>query len=420
MSLSSISRIFARKLFRPIPRTAPTTSATLLTSDKAIEEEMAPCYQPKLFYPVQIYEILNNRYQVAAKLGWGTSSTVWLAQDLNRWRWLPPKYVVVKVLRNDYTNEDATDTELRITKHVTESSPQHRGRCFVRTLLDSFDLSGPSGTHVCMVFEPLLEPLWLLQQRFQGNVIPSNVLKVVSKMIIEGLSFLHTECHIIHTDLKPDNTLMGLRDQAVLHTVAQDEAESPLPQKKLEDRTIYLSRNYFGVPAEGLGVPVITDLGLAVRGDERRFYDHLIQPDQYCAPEVILAGGWSYSADLWNLAALLWDLLEGRGPFDTAQTGMPTFSNERHLANMIALLGAPPLDVLKQGKKSSKYFDNEGRFKFPELIPKERGLANSLSHIEGDDKMLFLEFISKMLRWRPAERGTIESLRVDPWLPKLD
>ena len=31
---------------------------------------------------MRLYEVLNNRYQVSAKLGWGTSSTVWLARDL--------------------------------------------------------------------------------------------------------------------------------------------------------------------------------------------------------------------------------------------------------------------------------------------------------------------------------------------------
>ena len=106
-------------------------------------------------------------------------------------------------------------------------------------------------------------------------------------------------------DLKSDNVLMALRDQSVLDTVVQDEMSSPLPQKKLEDQTIYLSRNDFGLQAKDLGRPVITDFGLAVRGDEPCTYNHPIQPDGYQAPEVVLRAGWSYSVDIWNLGTLV-------------------------------------------------------------------------------------------------------------------
>ena len=80
---------------------------------------------------------------------------------------------------------------------------------------------------------------------------------------------------------------------------------SPLPQKKLEDRTIYLSRNDFGLQAKSLGGPVITDFGLAVRGDEPCMYNHPVQPDGYQTPEVVLRAGWSYSVDIWNLGTLV-------------------------------------------------------------------------------------------------------------------
>lgn len=47
-----------------------------------IEEETLPTYQPHGYYPVQQGEILNERYQVLAKLGYGVTSTVWLGRDL--------------------------------------------------------------------------------------------------------------------------------------------------------------------------------------------------------------------------------------------------------------------------------------------------------------------------------------------------
>ena len=53
--------------------------------------------------------------------------------------------------------------------------------------------------HICLVFEPLREPIWLLNERFEGNTIPSEILKIMVQMLLHGLDYLHTECHIVHT-----------------------------------------------------------------------------------------------------------------------------------------------------------------------------------------------------------------------------
>lgn len=37
-------------------------------------------------------------------------------------------------------------------------------------------------------------------------------------------------------------------------------------------------------------------------------------------------------------------------------------SGAAHLARMVALLGPPPLDLLKRGSESWRYFDDRGRF----------------------------------------------------------
>jgi serine/threonine protein kinase len=60
-------------------------SPTILSPDILIEEERIPGYNPKNFYPVNPGDLLNNRYRIVAKLGWGTTSTVWLAQDTQRY-----------------------------------------------------------------------------------------------------------------------------------------------------------------------------------------------------------------------------------------------------------------------------------------------------------------------------------------------
>ncbi|KAI3092197.1 hypothetical protein CBS147333_10251 [Penicillium roqueforti] len=403
-------------LLRSTPSQSQYTPAKLLRASQCVEEERAPHYNPQHFYPMQLHAILADRYQVAVKLGWGTSSTVWLARDLHQWRWLPPRYVAIKVNANNYTSKECAEKELRITERITQANVADEGRYFVRTLLDSFDLPGPHGNHICMVFDPLYEPLWMLKERFHGSVLPPDVLRTIIRMVIMGLHYLHTQSHIIHTDLKSDNILMALRDHCVLDAVVQDEIEDPLPQKILKDRTIYLSRNNFGLQVGNLGRPVITDFGLSVRGDEGP-HNHPIQPNGFRAPEVIIGASWNYSADIWNLGALIWELLCGTGPFDySTSSSDSSYTEEKHLASIISLIGPPPEDMLKRGSQSLQYFNDDGQFKFPDLIPKVRGFEKKLMVINGEEKQTFLNFISRLLQWRPEDRGTAEELLSDPWL----
>ena len=58
---------------------------TILLADAPIEEERIPGYDPKRFLSVNPGDLLNNRYKIVMKLGWGTTSTVWLAQDTQRY-----------------------------------------------------------------------------------------------------------------------------------------------------------------------------------------------------------------------------------------------------------------------------------------------------------------------------------------------
>lgn len=64
------------------PRKFPKHGFPLLPEDVKFEEERYIGYKAENFYPVTLGDVLESRYQVVAKLGFGTSSTVWLCRDL--------------------------------------------------------------------------------------------------------------------------------------------------------------------------------------------------------------------------------------------------------------------------------------------------------------------------------------------------
>ena len=76
-------RALASLGLRP-PVVTPVQPVTL-PSDIPIEEELVPGYDPRHFYPVNPGDIFNNRYEMTAKLGYGSCSTVWLATDIQRY-----------------------------------------------------------------------------------------------------------------------------------------------------------------------------------------------------------------------------------------------------------------------------------------------------------------------------------------------
>lgn len=98
--------------------------------------------------------------------------------------------------------------------------------------------------------------------------------------------------------------MIKVEDPSILEESARDEYEHPLPQKSCSDgRTIYLSRNDFGISEKTTGIIQITDFDLSVRGD--RPNRGCIQAEIYRAPEVILDAGYSYSADIWSLGVMV-------------------------------------------------------------------------------------------------------------------
>ncbi|KAG6099016.1 hypothetical protein E4U31_004584 [Claviceps sp. LM219 group G6] len=392
------------------PLAFPSSGFSVLSADEKIEEETIPGYESSDYYPVRIGEVFRDRYQAVGKIGFGLTSTVWLARDLSECR-----HVTLKVLNESKTIPGALENELNAFKRIENSPIDHPGRGAVRSLLDTFDIDGPNGRHSCLVHPALWENLNLTRRRSHAERFSGLAMASVLKRLFLALDLLHQECHIAHTDISESN-IQFRTHESVLSDFEQEQLDDPCPRKEVDGRTVYESRL---LPSPKiLGAPVLCDFGSAMRLDDGipRLED--IQPSTYRAPEVILEIPWTSSVDIWNVGCMIWDTFQGETLFTGHDPELNTYRGRAHLAEMIALLGPPPPSLLARANLRSKFFSDAGEFCAGIPIPEPRPLEQREMFLKGEDKDCFLRFMRKMLQWEPEKRSSAKELAEDEWILK--
>ena len=122
------------------------------------------------------------------------------------------RHVALKIVKSATHYTETAIDEIKLLERVSTAKPEAVGRNYVAQLLDHFTHRGPNGTHICMAFEVLGENLLSVIKRYKHRGIPTNIVKQITKQVLLGLEYLHTECNIIHTDLKPENVLVCIPD----------------------------------------------------------------------------------------------------------------------------------------------------------------------------------------------------------------
>ncbi|KAI3005603.1 hypothetical protein CBS147346_4269 [Aspergillus niger] len=407
--LSSLLRSLPHLGRRWKPLNFPNPNFVRIPNWYNIEEETLPEYTASQYYPTRIGEVIKERYQVIGKLGYGSTSTAWLARDMENRR-----YVMLKIFIEASSLGQQVDNELNMYRLMEQSPTIHPGRDVIRTLLDTFYIDGPQDKHRCLVHPPLWESVLAFLRRNPVERLPSAVIAVVLHRLFLGLDFLHTECKIAHTDIKADNIMFGIKDDSVFTDIEENELQRPVPRKEVDERTIYMSRE-LKVP-KGIGAPVLCDFGSAmvVNDEYQRVF---IQPQIYRAPEVILGVPWTYSADIWNVGCMIWDLYEGGSLFTGQDPVDERYRSRAHLAEMINLLGPPPASLLTQGELRDKFFSSEGAFLHPDLLTDYVPLEERETTLEREaERDAFLRFMRKMLQWEPNRRSSAKDLAEDEWI----
>ena len=89
---------------------------------------------PHVFYPVRLGEVLNERYLIEHKIGFGGFSTVWMAHDLQEKREVALKVMGLgkwgdsEILMQDKIIQDVQDTSHLMTYLATFMIPRSEGQ----------------------------------------------------------------------------------------------------------------------------------------------------------------------------------------------------------------------------------------------------------------------------------------------------
>ncbi|KAJ0422767.1 hypothetical protein BJY00DRAFT_279405 [Aspergillus carlsbadensis] len=133
-------------------------------------------------------------------------------------------------------------------------------------------------------------------------------------------------------------------------------------------------------------------------------------------------------------------MIEGKELFQQIHDQQGRYDAKRHVAEMIALLGPPPPEIIEMYQCMRSYlwpqpvrredgrvcetseeyfcgplFDINGRFLHEDLVP-NRKLGGTVSLLEGEERDAFLDFAKGMLVWHPGWRKTADELAKHPFL----
>jgi serine/threonine-protein kinase SRPK3 len=147
-------------------RSEPRFIPSRLDKIERVEE-----YRPGGFHPIVVGDLLaHGRYRVIHKLGFGGSSTIWLARDQQQKE--PGRLVTLKALRADISCNETP--ELVVPRSLQAAFPDSSGD--FQTIEDHFIVHGPNGTHLFLI-SPLAGPSVLAMSDSPGRVSGSRRLR---------------------------------------------------------------------------------------------------------------------------------------------------------------------------------------------------------------------------------------------------
>ncbi|OHS94968.1 Dual specificity tyrosine-phosphorylation-regulated kinase 4 [Tritrichomonas foetus] len=304
-------------------------------------------------YKVSVGDHLAYRFEVLNTFGSGAFGQVVRAFDHKN-----QTHVAIKIVVNTEQMHEQGQIEAKILARLN--------KCAVPNVVRAFDFF-IFRSHICVTFEVLGKNLYEMIQSNHYHPFPPFFVRNYATQILIGLEGIHN-AGIVHCDIKPENILLNANTQ----------------------------KNSVKIIDFGSG---------CFEGHQKYEY---IQSRFYRAPEVVLGISYGPPMDIWSAALVIIELLIGKPIFPC--------SDELELLWMISeLIGPPPIELVKTGKRRGDFFDNKLNMKLHKGRPRMPSNTTLQSVLNINDPFL-IDFLTKCLTWDQNERMTAKDALQHPWI----
>ncbi|KAK5938564.1 hypothetical protein PMZ80_008753 [Knufia obscura] len=422
-------------------------------------------YRPRGLHPIRIGDTLKtSRYTIVHKLGFGNSSTVWLARDD-----IENRLVAVKVLT---ANASRISQEIAVQRFLLRlMSPGSSN--LVTKILDHFVAKGVNGRHLCIVFELAGPSLQVLLK--DAKIRPDHVRKL-SRDIAQGVAGLHSSA-IAFGDLSTANVLLRFAEMSsweldVVYAKLGQPTSEPLVTiegkeacKQYAPSTTCLAIDYQTIALDVIAPSIrFADLNEAVHTDQELVGAEHAKPSAvnlpYGSPERLfgISPRHSKASDVSALACCFFELrtntqlVNGDSPsiFKQALQILLGPLPEQWLESIKVMEGDETESIIPP--EEFQYIEDtlearirnvgdwspwhtmsmEERCKFViSDLGEEYALSSDCdleaqvntgppppARLSEEELVDFYDLLSKMLRYLPEERITIQEVLDHPWLHK--
>ncbi|KAI3320448.1 kinase-like domain-containing protein [Xylariaceae sp. AK1471] len=338
------------------------------------------------YHPVNLYDVIHERFEIVHKLGHGGFATVWLCWDRNN---TSNPWKAVKIIKAHKSHKKRPEISLMEAISDGRYDRKEWEAAHLVLPLEHFWLQGPNGRHLCEVMEVIGPDLRCAWDKIVRFAKPALVKKLFYQAGI-ALRFLHSQ-EMCHGDFRTGNLLVRVQD---ISKVTKAQMKEILGRPKLEDVCPWSKRwpgpdapCFLVAPANLSKLELSHDIAVIDFGatfEEGNPPLHASIPRDYAPPEALFRYKLGRSIDVWSLACTILEVRTKERIFG--------YSTETYVEMLEATLGPIPLHLRVAYLKAVDDMFNDGIMsERPQLYDKMKNNTDALKYVTSSEKEISLQ-----------------------------